>query len=75
MKPELTAEMARSHDDEAERAKEAASQPSTIDTIGDTATQLDSLDQIAELGGVVLSGLRVTGDCIAAVCDAIPSLD
>ncbi|WP_377844114.1 hypothetical protein [Bosea sp. UC22_33] len=75
MKPDLTAQIARSNDEEVERAKEAATQPSTIDTIGDTVTQLDSLDQIVELGGVVLNGLRITGDCIAAVCDAIPSFD
>ena len=75
MKSDLVAEIARSNADEVERAKEAAAQPSAIDTIGDTATQLDSLGQIVEIGSVVLNGLRATGDCIAAVCDAIPSLD
>lgn len=75
MERDLTDIIARSNAAEVERAKEAAAQPSTIDTIGETATQLDSLDQIIELGGVVINGLRVTGDCIAAVCDAIPSLD
>lgn len=75
MERDLTDIIARSNAEEVDRAKEAAAQPSTIDTIGETATQLDSLDQIIELGGVVINGLRVTGDCIAAVCDAIPSLD
>lgn len=75
MEPDLTDIIARSNAEEVERAKDTAAQPSTIDTIGDTATQLDSLGQIVELGGVVMSGLRVTGECIAAVCDAIPNLD
>jgi hypothetical protein len=75
MEPDLTELIARSNAEEVERAKQAAAQPSTVDTIGDAATQLDSLDQIIELGGVVMNGLRVTGDCIGAVCDAIPTLD
>lgn len=75
MEPDLTELIARSNAEEVERARQAAAQPSIVDTIGDAATQLDSLDQIIELGGVVMNGLRVTGDCIAAVCDAIPTLD
>lgn len=75
MEKELAKVIADSNSDAVERASQAAAEPSTLDRIGDTATQLDTLDQIVELGGVVISGLRATGDCIAAICDAVPTLD
>lgn len=75
MEKDLAKVIADSNSEAVERARQAAAVPSTLDRIGDTATQLDTLDQIVELGGVVISGLRATGDCIAAICDAVPTLD
>jgi len=79
MKPELVDAIVNSNAAEAEKAKEAARETAEksgpLDMIGDTATQLDSLGQIADLGGLVFNGIRTAGDCIAAVCDAIPTLD
>jgi len=75
MEKDLAKVIADSNSEAVERARQAAAEPSTLDRIGDTATQLDTLDQIVELGGVVISGLRATGDCIAAICDAVSTLD
>jgi hypothetical protein len=75
MKPDQMTDIVAANATEMERAREAAEKSSPLDMVGDTATQLDSLGQIVELGGVVFNGLRAAGDCIAAVCDAIPTLD
>lgn len=78
MTPETIAQIAAANAEEVQRVQEAA-KPGLLTQVGDTATQIDTGSQIiglvGEAGGLVLDGLRATGQCVGAVCDLFSSLD
>ena len=78
MKPEDAAAIGAANSEEAERAKrlaEGAQKDSTLQQIGDTATQLDSLGQVLDLagqaGGFLWDTTCAVGRGVGTVCDAV----
>ncbi|SHJ53988.1 hypothetical protein SAMN02745194_02820 [Roseomonas rosea] len=74
MKPEDAAAVAARNAEEVERAKQA-DKPGVL---GDTATQMDSLDTVlhlaSDVGGFLWDGACTMGRGVGAVCEAVDSV-
>ena len=78
MNPEDAAAIAAANAEQVERAKQLAAngqKDSTLQQIGDTATQLDSLGQVLDLagqaGGFLWDTTCAVGRGVGTVCDAV----
>ncbi|WP_458097508.1 hypothetical protein [Roseomonas sp. WA12] len=81
MEPDHLAAIAATNAEQVERAKqlaEGAQKDSTLQQIGDTATQLDSLGTIVhfagQAGGFLWDTTCAVGQGVGAVCDAVSSV-